>query len=217
MLRSIFVILDNTSNSIKSIQEESIDTFYLNKYEVNNNLKDESNYSNFTKIHNSIYVHNTNTSNIVSNSNGLIMSNQTSFKDNNNYINFDKDNPFNKISIDTLKKSSDLVTKWQNNYNHNDLKLRHNRLYKQTKNSIFKSQTNDIYTTSMKYKMVRTPGCWRPIFMFINRDSNIDAVILRQLINCRTSTYLVLITKDGQVYHKIKNYQYGILYNYSLV
>jgi len=70
--------------------------------------------------------------------------------------------------------------------------------------------------STMKYRIIRSPDCWIPIFMFINRGSYEDVTILKN-VSSPGMPFILMIEKNGQVYYKINDNQYDMLYNYSLI
>jgi len=114
-----------------------------------------------------------------------------------------------------LKKYTVLVVKFDNKNKLNDRKSgRKNTRYRERK-LILNNKVN-IPVSSMKYRMVRSPGCWIPIFMFINRGSYEDVTILNNVISSGMS-YILMIEKSVQVYSNINDNQYYVLNNYSLI
>lgn len=77
------------------------------------------------------------------------------------------------------------------------------------RNVIYNNQLNGLLTSSSKYRIMRTPGCWRPIFILIIRNSNNDSL----LPNSKTGmSYLIFKKSDT-----FQGNQYCILNNYSLI
>jgi len=108
------------------------------------------------------------------------------------------------------------VAKSQNKSERNDWKSRQNNARNRYKKHILDNQVNVLAISTMKYKMIRSPGCWIPIFMFINRGSYEDVAMLKNVIS-PGMPYIFMVEKNGQVYYKINDNQYDILNNYSLI
>lgn len=104
----------------------------------------------------------------------------------------------------------------QNKNEQNDWKSLRKNSKIRDKNHILNNRVNVLSISTMKYRMIRSPGCWIPIFMFINRGSYEDVTILKNVIS-RGTPYILMIEKNGRVYYKINDYQYAILNNYSLI
>lgn len=84
--------------------------------------------------------------------------------------NLTPDNQLNDISSEKMKKSTVFVKKFQNNYKDHDWKL-NQKIQNKERNLTLNSQSSSLVISSIKYRMIRTPGCRRPIFMFIRRGS----------------------------------------------
>ncbi|XP_022179127.1 uncharacterized protein LOC111039801 [Myzus persicae] len=106
--------------------------------------------------------------------------------------------------------------KLQNKNEQNDWKSLRKNSKIRDKNHILNNRVNVLSISTMKYRLIRSPGCWIPIFMFINRGSYEDVTILKNVIS-RGTPYILMIEKNGRVYYKINDYQYAILNNYSLI
>ncbi|XP_050058869.1 uncharacterized protein LOC114131004 [Aphis gossypii] len=119
--------------------------------------------------------------------------------------------------LDNDKKyfHTDSVVKLQNNNERNNRKSGKNITRNRKRKLILNNKVN-IPISSMKYRTVRSPGCWIPIFMFINRGSYEDVTILKNVISSGMS-YILMVKKNGQVYNNIIDNQFEILNNYSLI
>lgn len=106
--------------------------------------------------------------------------------------------------------------KLQNKNKKNDKRSRQKNAKSRNKTLILNNQGNVLGISTMKYKMIRSPGCWIPIFMFIDRGSYEDVTILNNVISTGMS-YILMVEKNGQVYYKINANQYDMLNNYSLI
>ncbi|XP_029346606.1 putative uncharacterized protein DDB_G0282133 [Acyrthosiphon pisum] len=111
---------------------------------------------------------------------------------------------------------TDSVVKLQNKNEQNDRRSRQKNAKKRNKKLILNNQVNVLAISTMKYRMIRSPGCWIPIFMFINRGSYEDVTILQNVIS-PGMPYILMVEKNGQVYYKINANQYDMLNNYSLI
>lgn len=107
------------------------------------------------------------------------------------------------------------MVKFQNNNERNNRKSGKNIARNRKRKLILNNKVN-IPISSMKYRSVRSPGCWIPIFMFINRGSYEDVTILKNAISSGMS-YILMIKKNGQVNNNINDNQYVMLNNYSLI
>jgi len=106
--------------------------------------------------------------------------------------------------------------KMQNKNEQNDRRLRQKNAKKRNKKLILNNRVNVLAISTMKYRMIRSPGCWIPIFMFLNRGSYEDVTILQNVIS-PGMRYILMVEKNGQVYYKINANQYDMLNNYSLI
>jgi len=106
--------------------------------------------------------------------------------------------------------------KMQNKNEQNDRRLRQKNAKKRNKKLILNNRVNVLGISTMKYRMIRSPGCWIPIFMFLNRGSYEDVTILQNVIS-PGMPYILMVEKNGQVYYKINANQYDMLNNYSLI
>lgn len=208
---STFLILDSMNNKINWSQQEILDKTREQKH-INSDSEDGSYQFDSIKLHSSILLNNTNSSHINSKKNKKGSSSHVLFSGDSSAIYSDENKSFKNKSVNELKKS----TKSRHVDKPNDMKTSRKHLEKQRQNRILNRQSNGFYVFSGKYKILRTPGCWRPMFMFINRGSCENAETLRGLIDTRM-TYYILTAKDGRVFNEIKNDQYDMLYNYSLI
>lgn len=108
------------------------------------------------------------------------------------------------------------MAKLQNKTEQNDWKSRQKNARNRYKKHILNNQVNVLAISTMKYKIIRSPGCWIPIFMFINRGSYEDVTILKNVIS-PGMPYILMVENNGQVFYKINNNQYDMLNNYSLI
>lgn len=207
---STFIILDNMNNNINWVQQEILDKTHEQKH-INSDSEDGSYQSDSIKFHSSIILNNTESSDIKSRKNKKSSSSHVLFSGNSNAIYSDEDKLFKNKSVDELKK----LMKSRHIDKPNYVKTSRKHLEKQRQNRMLNRQSNGFYVFLGKYKILRTPGCWRPMFLFINRGSCENAETLRGLIDSRM-TYYILTAKDSQIFNEIKNDQY-MLYNYSLI
>lgn len=209
-MQALFIILDYTSNNFKQPQStDTTDITHRKKYKKpNDNFDSKLNVSSSIRVQNKISIHH-NTRSISIDINRQESSSSNRLFNQKNFTNTHKNRLFEIIPEE---KSTDLVMKWINTYkpNHWTSKPKNVLNHKES----FNKQLNVFRTSSVKYRAVRV-GCWRPIFMFINRGSNEDQTILKDLMDSGIS-YLIL-GRNGEVYHEIKNNQNHILDNYSLI
>lgn len=232
-MHDIFIILDDTksytdddsnqfmeSNQSKKSKNKVKNTTHSKKYKKSD-FEVRSNYSKINKIDSSVSVQFSSTSLQSTNSRVRIQSN-SSLDNDKKY--FHTDSGKNYFSINILKKCNNstiklkiytvLVVKFQNNNERNNRKSGMNNARNRKRKLIFNNKVN--IPISSKYRTVRSPGCWIPIFMFINRGSYEDVSILKNVINSGMS-YILMIKKNGQVYNNINDNQYDMLNNYSLI
>lgn len=141
-----------------------------------------------------------------------------SFSDSKNVNDTNKNRkPFKTTNISrdfkTTNKSIGSVIKLRNSRKQDYWTSKHEN--KSRKKGNANEHLNGFGMFSVKYKTVRTPGCCRPVFMFIDRGSIEDATILRDSIDSGMSH--LILARNGQIYHKINANQCDILENYSLI
>lgn len=103
------------------------------------------------------------------------------------------------------KKTNATANDSRNKYGQNNWKSKQGSRRNKKRNFILNDRLYGSNIFTVKYRAVRTPGCWRPTFMFINRSSHAGAITLRDSIISRMS-YLILASKYDQImYHKVKN------------
>ncbi|XP_060853060.1 putative uncharacterized protein DDB_G0282499 isoform X2 [Rhopalosiphum padi] len=182
------------SKQSKQSKNKVINRSHSKKYKKSD-FEDGSNYSKTNKIDSSVSLQNTNSK--------VRIQSKRYRKDGD--LDYDKNNFIH----------TDSVVKFDNKNKLNDRKSgRKNTRYRERK-LILNNKVN-IPVSSMKYRMVRSPGCWIPIFMFINRGSYEDVTILNNVISSGMS-YILMIEKSVQVYSNINDNQYYVLNNYSLI
>lgn len=233
-MHDIFIILDDTKsytdddsnqfmefNLSKKSKNKVKNTTHSKKYKKSY-FEVRSNYSKTNKIDSSVSIQFSSASLKSTNSRVRIQSN--SHLDNDKKY-FHTESGKNFSSINILKKCNNftikfkifivLVVKFQNNNQRNYRKSGQNIIRNRKRKLILNNKVT-IPISSMKYRTVRSPGCWIPIFMFINRGSYEDVTILKNIISSGMS-YILMIKKNGQVYKNINDNQYDMLNNYSLI
>lgn len=142
------------------------------------------------------------------------MSSRVLFPGDTNANFLDDDKSFKNRRVDELEKS----TKSLHNNKPNYTKTSREYSEKRKLNRILKRQSNRFYIFSGKYKILRYPGCWRPMFLFINRGSceNVETSSGYNMFDTK-KTYYILSTKNGQVYNEFKTNRCVMFYNYSLI
>lgn len=209
-MHGTFIISDETHKKSNQSRNKVINTTHSKKYK-RNNFEDGSNFSRTNKMYSSESLQSAD--NIVRRqSNGLDDDKMNFIHSNSGKL---LENKYPEKSMTTFKNKSEvLAVKSRNNNKQNARKSRRKNTIDRYKKLILFNQVNVLPIASIKYRMVRSPGCWIPIFMFINRGSYEDITILKNVISSGMS-YL-MIEKNEQVYSKI-NYIDNMLNNYSLI
>lgn len=137
------------------------------------------------------------------------------YKKTNTYL--DKSHPFKNKSVAKIKKSTVSVIKWRNNYK-SDYWILEQKTQNRERNRLCNNKLRSVLFSSIKYRTVRFRGCKRPIFMFINRSSNKDRTILRDLNYIIMDNILHFIHLNNQHgLNKINSIHLNVLNNYSLI
>lgn len=145
--------------------------------------------SNSNEMNSSFNIYNINMDANVSRystyNNGLDDLNKDSFYNQNDF-HLDNGKVEDKVmknkSVNKLRISSSFVMKWPHTSIKNNSRIRKKKSLNQKLTLIIKNRLKDRIV-SIKYKLIKTVGCSRPIFMFINRDSRESATIFRNLRN----------------------------------
>lgn len=140
------------------------------KYKKKKKLEDQSNHFNFIEIHHSISsIHNTNTNS--NDKNEPKLKNRGLFYDKiDTYWN--KSQSYKNKPVEKMKKSTVFVIKLRSSYKKNYWKSEP-KTQNQERNLKPNNKLSGVFISSIKYRMVKFFGCKRPIFMLINRSSNL--------------------------------------------
>lgn len=139
-----------------------------------------------------------------------------SFIDDKNNTYLDKSKLIENKLDETLKKTYIIENQSQNTNRQNYWKSKQKKAQNQNKMFISNNQSHGLSISSVKYRTVRTPGCWRPMFMFINRGSHIRAVTLTNAITTEIPHFTFTKKYDGLICHE-NNCSTQYVHNYSMI
>lgn len=197
--------LDKNKVIIDNIKKRTETYKYKDHFE--NGLKNSKSIT----INKSTIIHSTKTRKNASDKSKLNLHSYSPFDSKRNSLYLDKNISVKDVNMEIFTKPTKNILTSRNIYELSYKKLIQENMKARNKKVIYNNKLNGLHTSPFKYRIMRTPGCWKPIFLLIIRDSNNDLLLPNNFIN-KTMSYLIFEKSDT-----IQDIQYGILNNYSLI